>query len=165
MKKRVQTKETLPQFDTREFRNCLGHFATGITVVTCQSGRVKHGITVNSFTSVSLDPPLVLVSIDRRAKSCQLLKDNNFVVNVLKKNQWSLAMHFAGRPNDSLSIKWEEGRTGPRLADCLAYIECRPWRSYDGGDHVLYLGEVIHFASNEGDPVLYYRGKFRHLSQ
>lgn len=165
MQKHVQSNETLPKFDRRELRHCLGRFATGVTVVTCQSGQVKHGVTVNSFTSVSLEPPLVLVSIDRRAKACNLLKDNAFVVNVLQKKQWNLAMHFAGRPNDSLSIAWEEGMEGPRLTNCLAYIECRPWRSYDGGDHVLYLGEVTHFKANDGDPLLFYQGKFHHLSQ
>ena len=165
MQEQVQNHETLPTFDKRAFRHCLGHFATGVTVVTCQSGQVKHGVTVNSFTSVSLDPPLVLVSIDRRAKACQLLKDNAFVINVLQKKQWNLAMHFAGRPNDSLSIKWEEGTNGPRLAGSHAYIECRPWRAYDGGDHVLYLGEVTRFQANNGDPLLFYQGKFHDLSK
>lgn len=152
-------------FDTREFRNCLGRFATGVTVVTCRSGQVKHGVTVNSFTSVSLEPPLVLVSIDRRTRANQLLESNAFVINILHKKQSNVAMHFAGRPDDSLSIVWEEGTQGPRLADCLAYIECRPWRSYDGGDHVLYLGEVTHFQANDGDPLLFYQGKFHDLSK
>ena len=74
-------------------------------------------------------------------------------------------MHFAGRPDDNLAITWEEGTAGPRIAGCLAYIECRPWRAYDGGDHVLYLGEVTHFEARDDEPLLFYQGKFRHLSK
>lgn len=84
--------------DTREFRNCLGHFVTGVTVITFQTEKGPHGITVNSFTSVSLAPPLILISIDRKNKSCTYLKNKSFTVNILKDDQEDVAMHFAGKP-------------------------------------------------------------------
>ncbi|MFS8104566.1 flavin reductase family protein [Lentzea alba] len=140
---------------TRELRDCLGHFATGVTVVTSEIDGQKHGATVNSFTAVSLDPPLVLVSLDRTSKAGRHLGDRPFVVNVLKEGQSDLAMHFAGRPT-ARPIRWD----GTKLAEALAHIVCEPWRSYDGGDHVLFLGRVKEIGTSQGDPLLFYRGAF-----
>lgn len=146
--------------DIKEFRNCMGHFATGITIVTSETEAGTHGFTANSFTSISLDPMLVLVSVDRKTKALNILKDNNFIVNILKQNQQDIAMHFAGRTQDPEPFEWEEGLFGNRIKDSLAYIECVPWRTYDGGDHVLFLGEVKRFEYSGGKPLAYYRGKF-----
>lgn len=146
--------------DLRDFRNCLGSFATGVTVVTCNTEKGKHGLTANSFTSVSLDPPLILVSVDRKTKACEYLKDNTFAVNILHASQEDLAMHFAGRPKEGLQLKWKEGEVAPYLADALAIIECVPWRAYDGGDHVLYLGEVKRYQYDLGEALGFYTGRF-----
>ncbi|PLT33520.1 flavin reductase family protein [Bacillus sp. V5-8f] len=146
--------------DSRELRNCMGHFATGVTVITCDTEDGTHGITANSFTSVSLDPPLVLVSIDRKAKALQHLKNNNFTVNILKEDQEDIAMHFAGRPLDEPTFQLQKGNLSTRLKDTLAYVECEPWAEYDGGDHVLYVGKVSDFTYNPGRPLAYYCGKF-----
>nr|QEO74742.1 flavin reductase domain protein FMN-binding [uncultured bacterium] len=143
---------------TRELRDCLGHFATGVTVVTCEINGEKHGATVNSFTAVSLDPPLVLVSLDRRSKACQRLDNRPFVVNVLKEDQSDVALHFAGTPAAGL-VPWN----GTKLRDALAHIVCEPWRSYDGGDHVLYLGEIKEIEVHRGEPLVFYRGAFREV--
>ena len=143
---------------TRELRDCLGHFATGVTVVTCEVDGEKHGATVNSFTAVSLNPPLVLVSLDRRSKACQRLENRPFVVNVLKDDQSDVALHFAGIPAATL-VAWN----GTKLRDALAHIVCAPWRSYDGGDHVLYLGEVEEIEVHRGEPLVFYRGAFREV--
>jgi flavin reductase (DIM6/NTAB) family NADH-FMN oxidoreductase RutF len=150
--------------DTRELRNCMGRFATGVTVVTCETEGEKHGFTANSFTSVSLDPPLVLVSVDRKIKAYELLKDNKFTVNILREDQQDIAMHFAGRPQGKLPFEWEKGKNGDRLQNALAYVECEPWAAYDGGDHVLYVGKVNHFEYSEGNPLGYYCGKFSKVS-
>src|SRR3954465_7893460 len=84
----------------RELRQCLGHFTTGVTVITCAGADgAPHGATVNAFTAVSLEPPLVLVSLDRRSRLCALLEAAPFTVNVLEASQKDLALHFAGRPN------------------------------------------------------------------
>jgi len=150
--------------DEREFRNCMGKFATGVTVVTCDTDGEKHGFTANSFTSVSLDPPLVLVSVGRNINAFEHLKDNHFTVNVLTADQESTAMHFAGRPLEELPFEWEKGENGHRLNKSLAYVECEPWAAYDGGDHVLYVGKVTNFAYNDGDALGYYSGKFLPIS-
>lgn len=146
--------------DVRELRNCLGRFVTGVTVVTCDTDGGAHGFTANSFTSVSLDPPLILVSVDRKTKAFQFLKNNHFTVNVLKDNQKDTAMHFAGRPLDKLPLEWKKGIHCHRILDSLAFIECEPWAEYDGGDHVLYIGKVVHFEYSDGDALGYYCGKF-----
>lgn len=150
--------------DPREFRNCMGRFATGVTVVTCNVEGGYHGLTANSFTSVSLDPPLVLVSVDRKTKALEHLKNNAFTVNILNDQQQDVAMHFAGRPQENLPFKWVEGEHAPRIEESLAYIECVPWNAYDGGDHVLYLGEVKNFEYKDGDALTYFAGQFSRLS-
>lgn len=153
--------------DLQDYRNCLGAFATGVTVVTFntdQTARGKHGFTANSFTSVSLEPPLVLVSVNRKIKSCAFMRDNSFAVNILRGNQKDLALHFAGKPQEGIKIQWKEGDYAPYLADALATIQCVPWRAYDGGDHVLYLGEVKDYHYNEGDALGFFRGKFFSVS-
>lgn len=148
-------------------RSCLGHFASGVTVVTANrevGGCVEpHGATVNSFTSVSLDPPLVLVSLDRRTTLCRLLEERAFVINMLTAKQRELALHFAGHPQQDLTIEWEMGSCGPRVAGSLAHISCMPWRRYDGGDHVLFLGEVQDFEFYGGDPLVFFRGEFQQV--
>lgn len=152
--------------DSRELRNCLGHFATGVTVVTCQTADgIPHGITVNAFSAVSLDPPLVLASIDRRTKAASFLEGAPFTVNILSLVDRDHAMHFAGRPDTALAVRWIEGAVGPRLEGAVAYFACKPWASYDGGDHVLFLGLVEEFARTEGQPLLFHAGKFRQLGE
>jgi flavin reductase (DIM6/NTAB) family NADH-FMN oxidoreductase RutF len=146
------------------FRGSLGRFATGVAIVTFDSaptdGRpsTRHGITVNSFTSVSMEPPLVLVSIARTTKAHDELADRPFTVNVLGAEQERLASHFAGRPNDA--PVWVEGTTAPRLSGVLSYFECTPWASYDGGDHTLYLGKVESFDYRTGDALGFVNGRF-----
>jgi flavin reductase (DIM6/NTAB) family NADH-FMN oxidoreductase RutF len=138
----------------------MGRFATGVTVVTCDTEGGKHGFTANSFTSVSLDPPLVLVSVDRKTKAFEFLNNNHFTVNILQASQQDVAMHFAGRPLDEPPFQWEKGLHCHRLQESLAFIECEPWAAYDGGDHVLYVGKVNNFEYSDGDPLAYYGGKF-----
>lgn len=155
--------EARPAIDVGAFRSCLGHFATGVTVVTCQGDGIEHGVTVNSFTSVSIDPPLVLVSISRKARAFRYLEGRAFVINVLRSDQLGLALHFAGRPDEHLVVPWEPAGVvdAPRLSGCLAWIECTPWQAYDGGDHVLFLGQVANFEFRGGEPLIFYRGRFR----
>lgn len=146
--------------DPLELRRCLGRFATGVTIVTCDGDHGPHGVTVNSFTSVSLDPPLVLVSLARTSRSCRLLHEAPFAVNILHASQEPLARHFAGRPDAGARVEWEAGDLVPLLGDALASIECSPWRVYDGGDHVLFLGRVERFVVRDGDPLLFCGGRF-----
>ncbi|MBX5443335.1 MAG: flavin reductase family protein [Solirubrobacteraceae bacterium] len=140
-------------------RSCLGRFATGVAVVTFDGPHGRHGITVNSFTSVSLEPPLVLVSVAKRARSHDLLAGRPFAVNVLGAEQEALARRFAGSGPDGEPV-WIEGEHAPRLAGVLAHLECTPWRAYDGGDHTLFLGEVRAFDFRDGDALGFHASGF-----
>jgi flavin reductase (DIM6/NTAB) family NADH-FMN oxidoreductase RutF len=140
------------------FRGSLGRFATGVAIVTFDGVTKRHGITVNSFTSVSMDPPLVLVSIARTTKAHDELAGRPFTVNILGAEQRQLAMHFAGRPGPE--PLWLEGETAPRLSSVLAHFECQPWAAYAGGDHTLYIGEVVDFAYRKGDALAFANSTF-----
>ena len=147
--------------DLRELRNCFGQFATGVTVITWKDDQgERHGITVNSFTSVSLDPALVLVSIAKNAKACSGLKNRSFVINVLSESQESYAWQFAGRPDENLVVEWEESNGLPHLKNALATFECIPWAEYEGGDHILYVGKEGDFSYSDEEGLLFFRGKF-----
>jgi flavin reductase (DIM6/NTAB) family NADH-FMN oxidoreductase RutF len=148
--------------DMRALRSCFGHFATGVTVVTyAGEDGVGRGATVNSFTSVSMEPPLLLVSLARAARSCGALPDKPFTVNVLAEDQLDLALHFAGRTRPGFEVPWADAADVPRLRNVLAWFECRPWKHYDGGDHVLFVGEVVHYDSRRAKPLMFYTGDFR----
>ena len=143
------------------FRQSSSAFATGVVVVTCRGGSGDaHGLTVNSFTAVSLEPPLVLVSIDRRTRACRLLAGRPFGVNVLDASHERLATHFAGRPDPNVSVSWKPGTLVPLLADALAFFECEPWSAHDGGDHVLFLGRVVRSEHRDGDGLGFFRSRF-----
>lgn len=148
--------------DALELRRCFSRFATGVTVVTFATPEGPRGLTVNSFTSVSMRPPLVLVSIDRRAKAHDQLARQSFTVNVLGSHQEGLARQFAGQ--SSAFVSWDESASVPRLRGALAWIECRPWRGYAAGDHTLFLGQVECFFYGNGDALGFYCGKFLPLT-
>lgn len=139
-------------------RSCLSRFVTGVAVVTFDGPRGRSGITCNSFTSVSLDPPLVLVSVGRTARSHDDLRGRAFCVNVLGAEQEATARSFAGRPAGEPA--WLDHPVAPRLAGALAWLACEPWREYDGGDHTLFLGRVTDFGHREGDALGYANSRF-----
>ncbi|GAA3589131.1 flavin reductase family protein [Klugiella xanthotipulae] len=157
--------------DTRALRGALGQFATGVTVVTYEHAGTTYGATVNSFTSVSMDPPLVLVSFMRSSGAAVRLPDTPFSINILHDSQNATAWHFAGRPQDDHSVEWVVDGVAPRLADSLAYVTCTPWAQYDGGDHVLIVGRVESFGAEESvgetgrAPLLFFRGGWRALAR
>jgi flavin reductase (DIM6/NTAB) family NADH-FMN oxidoreductase RutF len=142
----------------RTLRSCLGRFATGVVVVTFAGPDGRRGITVNSFTSVSMDPPLIVVSVARRARSHDALKGRPFCVNVLGAEQEAVARQFGGSGRGE--AMWAEEASIPRLAGTLAHLECRPWRAYDGGDHTLFLGEVTDFDYRDGDALGFHSSSF-----
>jgi flavin reductase len=145
----------------RTLRSCLGRFATGVVVVTFATDDGPRGITVNSFTSVSMDPPLILVSVARRARLHDTLPGRPFCVNVLGAEQEAIARQFAGAPPGAFAEPvWVTGGAAPRLAGVLAHLACRPWRDYDGGDHTLFLGEVEGFDFRDGDALGFHTSGF-----
>lgn len=145
------------------FRGTLGRFATGVAVVTFETPAARHGITVNSFTSVSMDPPLVLASIAKTTTSHDALRDHPFTVNILGAEQEQIARHFAGRPGPE--PQWVGGKNSPRLSGVLAHLSCMPWAAYDGGDHTLYLGEVVEFDYRPGDALGFVNSQFTVIPQ
>lgn len=147
-------------------RSCLGRFATGVAVVTFASDSEPRGITVNSFTSVSMSPPLVLVSVARAARSHDALRGRPFCVNVLGAEQEAVARLFAGAHSAAAvaAAVWHDGVIAPRLAGALAHLECHPWRDYDGGDHTLFLGEVAGFDYRDGDALGYHASRFTSIA-
>jgi flavin reductase (DIM6/NTAB) family NADH-FMN oxidoreductase RutF len=147
------------------FRRTLGMFATGVTVLTTRQGESVHGMTANAFMSVSLQPPLVLVSIDRRARMSNLLHERTrFGVNVLEAGQASLSDHFAGRAGEhSREPSFELVHDTPLVEGALAHLVARVVRSYWGGDHSLFLGQVEYARYGEGEPLLFHGGRYERL--
>ena len=154
--------------DSRKFRDCLGRFTTGVTVITCQdAGGTPCGITANSFSSVSLDPPLVLWNIAKVSQSLDAyLAATYFGINVLSADQRSIAEHFALSRHDLYAdIPHRPSTYGaPKLAETLAWFECRTWQIHDCGDHYVIIGEVIDFRTDNGHPLVFYSGAYRALT-
>jgi flavin reductase len=144
--------------DPRALRACLGRFATGVVVVTYQGWDGPRGITINSFTSVSLDPPLVLVSIARTARTHSYLTDQPFAVNVLGADQRPVAECFAGG-EPGLDVAWSTSRV-PALKGCLAVMVCEPWERFDAGDHSLFVGRVVDLEYGDGHALTFHNSRF-----
>lgn len=140
-------------------RACMSRFATGVTVVTYDSDGGPRGATMNSFTSVSADPPLVLISVARRARCHDHLVERPFCVNILGAEQEPVARQFAGMQGVT-EPRWAPGARIPRLDNPLAWVECEPWHSYDGGDHTLVLGRVTDLGHRDGDALTYAWSRF-----
>ncbi len=147
------------------FRRTLGMFATGVTVLTVRAGDQVHGMTANAFTSVSLRPPLVLVSVDRRARLSNLLHEGTrFGVNVLEAGQAALSDMFAGRAVEGApEPRFELVHDTPLVEGALAHLVARVVRSYWGGDHSLFLGQVEYARYGEGEPLLFHGGRYERL--
>ncbi|BBC39080.1 Flavin oxidoreductase [Streptomyces graminofaciens] len=140
-------------------RACMSRFTTGVTVVTYEGDDGPRGATMNSFTSVSAEPPLVLISVARRARCHDQLLDRPFCVNILGAEQEPLARQFAG-VQGAAEPRWAADARVPRLAHPLAWIECETWRTYDGGDHTLVLGRVTDLGHRDGDALTYAWSRF-----
>jgi flavin reductase (DIM6/NTAB) family NADH-FMN oxidoreductase RutF len=151
-----------------QFRLVMGNFATGITVVTTRDSNGKpRGLTVNSFTSVSLEPLLVLVCFDKRLSSLEAFKDSQwFGVSMLSEHQEELSRLFAKNDSERPESLYFEGKLGmPLLKHSLATMECETVEMYPGGDHFIFLGEVKNAeVLHAGQPLLYFRGKYRKLN-
>ncbi|MGQ7814914.1 p-hydroxyphenylacetate 3-hydroxylase reductase component [Metapseudomonas furukawaii] len=158
----MSSQETL--FDSRAFRRALGNFATGVTVVTATApDGTRVGVTANSFNSVSLEPPLILWSIDKRSSSLAVFeRARHFAVNILAADQIELSNQFA-RPRDDKfeGIAVESGIGGtPLLPDCAARFECELHQRVEGGDHWILIGKVVRFDDLGRSPLLYHQGAY-----
>jgi flavin reductase (DIM6/NTAB) family NADH-FMN oxidoreductase RutF len=149
-----------------EFRRTLGMFATGVTVVTVTTGEQVHGMTANAFMSVSLEPPLVLISVDRRARLNAMLREGGRVgISVLAAGQEPLSDRFAGRiAADSLDVRFELVHETPLVEGAIAHLVAKIVRSYWGGDHSLFLGQVEYARyAAERRPLLFHGGRYERL--
>jgi len=149
-----------------EFRTVMGHFSTGVTVVASRKPNGDPvGLTVNAFTSVSLDPPTVLVSLHKDAAGHDpLLEAGHFGVSILSAGQHDLAYRFAEEDPEErfLGLDVEEGALGsPLMKGALAWLECRVQAVFPGGDHNIVLGEVVDCGGGKGDPLLFFRGSLQ----
>jgi flavin reductase (DIM6/NTAB) family NADH-FMN oxidoreductase RutF len=152
--------------DEFRFRQAMGHFASGVTVVTTKHAEQFYGMTVSSFASLSLKPPLVLICIDKLVSSHDAIKESgHFVVNILEKRQEHLSRRFSISESDKFTgVAWRTGQLGlPVLEDVLAVIECRLSEILPGGDHTVFIGEVVYASVSEGTPLLYYRRGYHQL--
>jgi flavin reductase (DIM6/NTAB) family NADH-FMN oxidoreductase RutF len=156
--------------DQAIFRSVLGRFASGVTVVTIREGETDHGMTASAFCSLSLDPPLTLVCIERSTRMHELLtRVDRYAVNLLTSNQEALSRRFAEPPDDTRfdGVGFDRGVTGaPLLRDVLAHLECDLVARHPGGDHTIIVGRVISASSAEDSrPLLYYRGGYAALER
>ena len=155
--------------EDRAFRRALGEFATGVAVVTASGkGGELVGMTMSSFNSVSIDPPLVLFCVDRKARSLPaMLEARGFAINVLARDQEGISNQFAR----ALSDKWTQIKTSvghaeaPLISGALAHFECAPFANYDGGDHVIFVVRVLRHTSRSeaAAPLIFFRGRYRDL--
>lgn len=154
--------------DNKKFREALGSFATGVCIVTIAPEQgVPIGMTINSFSSVSLEPPLVLWSIQNNSECFDTFNAvNKFAINILPLEHQGHSNLYARRGEHALEVShYRLGCTGsPLLRDALTTFECRVWARYPGGDHQIIVGEVLEFATRPtGKPLLFYKGKYAQL--
>jgi 3-hydroxy-9,10-secoandrosta-1,3,5(10)-triene-9,17-dione monooxygenase reductase component len=149
--------------DTARFREVMGHFATGVTIVTALEEGEPVGFTAQSFAALSLDPPMVILAPSRSSTSWpRIAKAGAFCVNILEEHQEALSRTFAVSGGDKFDgVGWKPGITGaPVLEGSLAVVECRLGEIFDGGDHELVMGLVVAMDIGEGGPLLFYRSGF-----
>ena len=151
-----------------DFRRVLSHFATGVTLVTTRDSDARPaGLTASAFTSVSLDPPLILVCVDHKAQSFPALAESGrFAINILRAEQEHLSRRFASTRLDKFDgVSFRLGALGlPLIEGALAYLECMTVSAHREGDHTIFVGRVEHADTGSGEPLLYYRGRYNRLS-
>lgn len=154
--------------DDRLFRNAMGKFATGVTVVATEVDGKAHGMTANAFMSVSLNPKLVVVSIAEKASMLEKIKKSNtFSVNILSAEQQELSMIFAGQLKEHREVAFDQLGGVPVIAGALAQVACEVTAAHVEGDHTLFIGRVIEISIEESnaEPLIYFSGKYRSLAE
>ena len=150
--------------DAAEFRKVLGQFATGVTIITAMDGDEPAGVAANSFTSVSLDPPLVLFCVAHTSSTWpRIERARKFAVNILGEHQEEVCRLFAMKGADRFGqVSWRQGVGGsPVLDECIAFLDCEFWAEYDGGDHIIVVGRVLDLGVNhDAGPLVFYQGQY-----
>jgi flavin reductase (DIM6/NTAB) family NADH-FMN oxidoreductase RutF len=158
-----------PGVGPQAFLRACAQFSTGVAIATVlDSAGSPHGMTVNSFTSVSLEPPLVLICIDHKARILEhFLESNFFAINILRDTQQALSERFARPGEDRFgTVEWYPGETGaPLLPNALAILECAVFERTPAGDHTILIGEVVSAVRHEGRPLLFFSSSYQALAQ
>lgn len=147
----------------RALRRCLSQFATGVNIVTTQVNGVNAGVTANSFSSLSLEPPLVLWSLKRTSRSFDaFMSADRFAISILSMFQIDVSHQFASSSGNKFEImNWHEGASGiPVIKDAIGTLECATIARHDGGDHMLFIGQVSHFSHRDGEPLIFAQGRY-----
>jgi flavin reductase (DIM6/NTAB) family NADH-FMN oxidoreductase RutF len=151
-------------FDARQYRDALGRFASGVTIVTTRDSDRTHGMTANAFISVSLNPPLILVSVDNRAAMNIILPVTRyFGVSVLAENQEGLSDHFAGRGAGDVQVSFVDKHNVPVIDGAVAHFVARVTDVHPAGDHTLFIGHVEFFEIRDARPLLFHAGRYHYL--
>ncbi|HEY7165748.1 MAG TPA: flavin reductase family protein [Candidatus Binatia bacterium] len=155
--------------DLQELRRVLGHFVTGVTVITTKDTTgAPFGLTANAFTSLSLNPPLVLICVDKGAQCYSCFADSNlFTVNFLGEHQEEISRRFATKGADKFAgLQWSPGPDGVAVLDgAIGYLECRIVQTYEGGDHTILVGEVLNAIATGERPLVFFKGKYHRLPE
>ncbi len=150
--------------DDRLFRDAMGKFATGVTVLLTENEGETHGMTANGFMSVSLDPKLVLISIGHKAKFLEKVSQSKkYTVNILAEDQEHYSRHFAGKPGEA--VEFETLAELPVLKGAIAQIACEVVSEHVEGDHTLFIGRVVDLRLEDKNPLLFFSGKYRQLTE
>ncbi|MUV38997.1 Flavin reductase (NADH) [Lentibacillus sp. JNUCC-1] len=150
--------------DDRLFRTAMGKFTTGVTIITAQVGEDVRGMTANAFMSVSLEPKLILVSVDRKATMNSYIEGSGeFAVSILNDQQQDMSAYFAGQINDERSINFEWFQGVPTVQGAIVRLICNVYTMTEAGDHILYVGQVKDLQVEDGDPLVFYGGEYRQV--
>lgn len=159
------TMDVSKDIDPRNLRDALGAFATGVAIATTiGDGGSPVGLTISSFNSVSLDPPLILWSLAKSAPSIEAFRTHgNFAINILAEDQHGICMQFARPSEDKFAgIRFRTGHAGvPLIEGSAAHFECRTHARHPGGDHEIFVGEVLQLSSSDHAPLVFHRGQFK----
>ncbi len=151
--------------DERLFRDAMGRFATGVTVILTEVQGKKYGMTVNAFMSVSLDPMLVLISIKKDSYTLEKIRESGaFSINILAERQKELSDLFASKNKTLDNVQFDRLRELPVLPGALAHVTCEVSSQYEEGDHILVVGKVNNIQIHDGDPLIFYKGSYRKLN-
>ncbi|WP_216667747.1 flavin reductase family protein [Sporosarcina jiandibaonis] len=152
------------EIDDRLFRNAMGSFATGVTVITTEVENGIHGMTANAFMSISLNPKLIAISVDEKAKMLDHIKKaGKFAVNILSKDQKEVSMQFAGQNKEDVDVSFVTYKGLPTVENSLAVVTCEVQSGIVAGDHTIFIGQVTGVKLESHDPLLFSKGQYREL--
>lgn len=161
-------QNTVPIVEQNQYKHVIGHFTTGVSIITVRNNGIDFGITASAVSSVSVEPPMLLVCINKSTGTCHAISESKtFTVNIMTETQKDLALQFARANTDKFqNVDFSYGELGnPVLNQTLAYLECRVVEEVIGGTHSVFLAEVHTAHADSGEPLIYFRGKFGHFKE